>query len=260
MRATRVGLYSISVRGLDIPTLLTWAASVNIPFVHLRGGPRGFDLARCEAATLRHWRRCVEETVPITGVTADIDLATLFASDYTARTAARDALMRLGNAAAALGAGWVRLLARTPLTTSAPGLMPRTAVPLLAELHHPDWLTPSPLATLEKLLHDHPDLRLLADTAQLTGALTPAQATQPALAWVLAHTDVLHLSDEGSGLEAPGHAVVADLAATQIAVGQPIEVAVEWTGLQRTPETALARYQSALAWWTNVYHRNPTRS
>lgn len=58
---TSVGLYSISVRGLNIPDLLVWAARANMPFIHLRGGPRGFDLARRTASALGEWRRQADD-------------------------------------------------------------------------------------------------------------------------------------------------------------------------------------------------------
>lgn len=40
-----VGLYSISVRDMDVPDLLARAAGNDISFLHLGGGPRGVDLA-----------------------------------------------------------------------------------------------------------------------------------------------------------------------------------------------------------------------
>lgn len=46
------GLYSIGVRGLSLPELLRWTASLGVPFLHLRGGPRGFDLRGRSPATL----------------------------------------------------------------------------------------------------------------------------------------------------------------------------------------------------------------
>lgn len=261
MSSPNVGLYSISVRGVDVPGLLTWAANTGIPFVHLRGGPRGFDLARCDAATLRRWRQHSQGTIPITGVTADLDLADLFARARPAREAARQELLRLADATAALGAEWLRLLARTPLGATAAGAVPQAAVPLLVELHHPHWLTPTQLAFLDELLHRCPHLRLLADTAQLAAAFTPArQDTRSALDRVLSHSAVLHLSDDGRGLDAPGRALVAAHAAKRMAAGHRVEVAVEWTGSPRTPEAAMARYRAALAWWDSLSGRNSARS
>ncbi|MBI1758281.1 MAG: hypothetical protein HYR62_03515, partial [Actinobacteria bacterium] len=172
MSAPGVGLYSISVREPDVPALLTWAAGEGIPFVHLRGGPRGFDLGRRDLAALRRWRRIADDLVPITGVTADVDLADLLTEDHTIRSAAREQTLRLADAAAALGAGWLRLLARIPLTDChlsalREGVVPLAAVPLLVELHHPDWLAPTAFAAMEEVLDRCPQIRLLADTAQL---------------------------------------------------------------------------------------------
>ncbi len=225
---TDVGLYTISVRGLAVPDLLAWAAIEGIPFIHLRGGPRGYHLTSLDTGTVRGWRRIVADTVPITGVTSDIDLADVMRRE----PGACEKLVRLAELSAELGAGWVRLLARTPPTSGwTPRELPETAVPLLVEPHHPGWLVPEAFAML-------PDVRLLADTRQLaSGSPMPATAVERA--------DVLHLSDDGEGLDP----AAADLAAHRIAAGQRIEVAVEWTGPDRTPATCLARYRAAVSWW-----------
>jgi hypothetical protein len=256
MSAPTVGLYSISVRGLDVPELLAWAADEQIPFVHLRGGPRGVDLARRDTATLAHWRGCARESVPVTGVSADLDLADLFDPGEDARAVAERELLGLARAAEALGAGWVRLLARTPpaaVDAFRGRSLPTAAVPLLAELHHPGWLTEAALTALEELLDRSAQFGLLADTAQLGAAVDAAgQDAAARLERVLPRTQVLHLSDSGQGLDSPGHQAVAERAAARIAAGQAIEVAVEWTGQPRTPTECLTRYRAAAAWWDRV--------
>ncbi|MGW4731711.1 AP endonuclease [Streptomyces shenzhenensis] len=253
-----VGLYSISVRGLEVPDLLSWTARHRIPFLHLRGGKRGCDLAAQDATTLARWREASAATVPVTGVTADTDLADLLGADPAVRRQAREEVCRLADAARALGAGWLRLLARHPLHTTVfagDGSWPLDshvpAVPLLIELHSPQWLAPRPHAELVRLLQQQPRLRLLADSAQLAQALAEprdghaAERLERLSPWI----EVLHLSDPGPGLADPGHAVVADHAIRRIAAGQRIEVAVEWTGADRTPAAALARYGEHAAWW-----------
>jgi hypothetical protein len=231
---TDVGLYSISVRGLDPPGLLCWARATDIPFVHLRGGPRGYHLTSRATSLLRLWRQIADDTVPITGVTADTDLRDLLADDPSVMAPAREEVVRLAEAAAELGAAWLRLLSRTPPEPRwARRELPTTAVPLLVEPHHPGWLLPGVLTLL-------PEVRLLADTMQLAGA-------SPVLSEVVERTDVLHLSDDGQGLD--GAERIADLTAGRIAAGGRIEVAVEWTGADRTPSACLARYRSAATWW-----------
>ncbi|MEV6986295.1 hypothetical protein AB0M95_34255 [Sphaerisporangium sp. NPDC051017] len=233
---TNVGLYSISVRGFDVPGLLGWAAAEGIPFIHLRGGSRGYHLRACAPSTLQRWRRIAAETVPITGVTADTDLADLLADDPVVRARATEDVVRLAEAAAELGAAWLRVLSRTP---PEPGWayhrLPTTALPLLVEPHHPGWLSSGAFPWL-------PEMRLLADTKQLA-------APSPVLAEVIKRTRVLHLSDDGLGGDGFGEA--ADLAASRIAAGQRIEVAVEWTGADRSPPTCLTRYRTAVTWWAS---------
>ncbi|MEV4381599.1 hypothetical protein [Streptosporangium sp. NPDC049644] len=255
MNTTPVGLYSISVRGLNVPDLLAWAASHTIPFVHLRGGPRGVDLAFQPASTVWRWRKAAAETVPITGVTADIDVADLLTGDArTRRRAARD-VAEVAETAAMLGAGWVRLLARTPLTASdlhqGAGLpvLADSPIPVLIEPHHPGWVAPDTLRPFLDLVGACPQPGLLADTAQLAAALPPGSEGASWLGPVLDHARVLHLSDPGTGLDAAGHAVVAAAAADRIRAGQRLEIAVEWTGADRSPDECLTRYQEATAWW-----------
>ncbi|OLT26838.1 hypothetical protein BJF83_20250 [Nocardiopsis sp. CNR-923] len=251
-----IGLYSISVRGLEVPDLLGWARAEGVAFVHLRGGTRGYALTERDAATLKHWRAVTEQTVPITGVTADTDLAELLDTDATVRDRARRSLGRMAWAAASLGAGWVRLLARTPLDPAMvqrAGAVPVMAVPLLVELHHPAWLTPAPATALGRLLDQSPHLRVLADTAQLAAMLTTVGPhTVAGLDRVIAATNVLHLSDQGHGLRHPGHAQIATAIARRLDDDHEIEVAVEWTGPDRSPATALDRYRAATAWWRGL--------
>ncbi|GGQ09044.1 AP endonuclease [Streptosporangium pseudovulgare] len=248
-----VGLYSISVRGFDVPGLLAWAASHRIPFVHLRGGPRGVDLAAQPAATVKRWAAAARSTVPVTGVTADVDVADLAASDAARRARACRDLAGLAEAADLLGAGWVRLLACTPLTAealSAVGRLPVVAgsrLPLLVEPHHRQWMTLNGVQALARLVADCPAACLLADTTQLAAA--PPTSAKGAVEAILDRARVLHLSDPGTGWDTPAHADVAAAAAARARAGAFAEVAVEWTGADRSPHGCLARYHAAVAWW-----------
>ncbi|MGW0350324.1 sugar phosphate isomerase/epimerase family protein [Streptomyces anthocyanicus] len=259
-----VGLYSISVRGLDVPDLLSWAARHRIPFVHLRGGSRGCDLAARDASTLARWREASERTVPVTGVSADTDLADLLGIDPAVRRQAREEVSCLADAARTLGAGWLRLLARRPLhmtdfAADSSGPLDNLAVPLLVELHDPQWLAPRPHAALVHLLQQQPRLQILADSTQLAQALAEsgdgraAERLERLGPWI----KVLHLSDPGPGLAASGHGVVADHVMRRIADGQRIEVAVEWTGADRTPAAALTRHREHAEWWSRRNAAHP---
>ncbi|MER6913908.1 AP endonuclease [Streptomyces sp. NPDC000594] len=257
MTVPPVGLYSIGVRSLDVPALLNWARESGAGFVHLRGGPRGYDLAHRPASVLDNWARAAAETVPVTGVTADLDLADLLHPDPAVRNPARGELARLADAAVRLGAGWVRLLAARPPTTPeawADRVLPAVAVPLLAELHHRAWLTPAPYAALRPLLDG--GLGLLADTAQLAPAL-PNATGEAVLARVFGAVRVLHLSDPGTGLDGPGPRAVAARTLGRIRAGRTVETAFEWTGTPRTPAECLARYRQAATWWTHLATTTP---
>lgn len=263
MTASGVGLYSIGVRGLGVPELLLWAAGEGVPFVHLRGGPRGCDLAAQSPDVLTQWRRAASRWVPVTGVTADLDLTDLFCPAAPERARARAELARLSAAAAALGAGWVRLLGRTvpqgPLLNAMLGSqLPAVRLPLLVELHHPGWLAPDALDALEEMLGRWPRLRLLADTAQLAAARpTAGGGADEALERILDFTRVLHLSDDGTQADAVGRDLVAGRARRRITGGQDLEVAVEWTGQPRTPQACLERYRDACHRWTQSADPQP---
>ncbi|GAB3726973.1 hypothetical protein [Nocardiopsis nanhaiensis] len=253
---TPVGLYSISVRGLPVPDLLAWAHTHDMGFVHLRGGPRGFDLIRRAPGELLAWREAARETVPITGVTADVDLAQVYGTEPCQRHQARKELAALVEAAKALGAGWVRLLARHPLTDLVGGPV-EANLPLVVELHHPGWLEADPHQVLGDLLTHH-GVNLLADTAQLARALAEGgDGAVDQLEQLWPHARVLHLSDDGSGLSDVGHALVARRIAERIHAGQTVEVALELTGPDRTPHTCARLHRSHMAWWNHLQGETP---
>jgi hypothetical protein len=133
----RVGLYSIGLRGLDVTAVLTLAAEQQVPFVHLRGGPRGYDLARREDPTLSRWARHSQASVPITLVTTELDIAQFQPASHCYQHAGTE-LDRVGRVSAILGAHAVRLLARHPVhavpgTVTLPDLRKRHGVAIVVE-------------------------------------------------------------------------------------------------------------------------------
>ncbi|WP_436994171.1 phosphotransferase enzyme family protein [Streptomyces sp. enrichment culture] len=99
---------------------------------------------------------------------------------------------------------------------------------------------------------------LVEDLEELVLQLTPADTSSQhgcdaALAPLLDQAEVLHLSDAGAGADRC-HSVAAQ-AGARITVGQRIEVAVEWTGTDRSPAACLHRYRAARAWWDRVLHQ-----
>ena len=251
------GLFSIGVRGLSLPELLRWTASVDVPFLHLRGGPRGFDLRGRSPATLRRWRDLAAGTVPITGVTAEADLLDFLPGDRGRHRSAAAHLRVFADAAAVLGAAWVRVLAATaPTAAGAPqervaevGL-PDVAVPVLIEVHHPDWFTPGPSTALADLVSADGRMGLLCDTGQVHRAWAlHGTEVEPALARLAGHWQVAHLSDSGTGLSGYGHELAARSVAQAVIAGRDVEVAVEWTGPRRDRATCLARYWMATSWF-----------
>jgi hypothetical protein len=251
-----VGLYSIGIRRLDAGEFLGLAARWQVPFAHLRGGSRGYDLARIPSAQLTAWARQAREAgVPVTMVTADIDLAD-FTAPGTARyqQAARE-FAALAAAAAELGARAIRLLASAVPRDAAWETLsvPMDAAPgmaVLAELHDPGWFTPAAAARLYGLLDRTPGLALLLDSAQVHDAwLTGPAASWPGLiAGLAARAGVVHLSDRGTGLDQPGHQLLARAARAAAGEGRQAETAFEWTGADRSPQACLARYRGAAAW------------
>lgn len=248
---TLVGLYSIGVRGLEVPGLLTWAHRHGLGFVHLRGGPCGFDLTRRPPDAWERWRLAAAGTVPITGVTADLDLADIHPAAAAPGRARRE-LEHLARAAAAVGAGWVRLLARHPVTTPVPAPVD-LAVPVVIELHHPAWWEAAPHRVLLDLLDADPGIGVLADTAQLAHART-VHGPDMEKRWgaVADRVRVLHLSDNGTGATTGGHEQAARDLAARIHTGQRVEVAMEWTGPDRSRAVCLDRHRSLTRWWRTL--------
>ena len=104
--------------------------------MHLRGGPRGYDLARRQDATLSRWARHSQASVPITLVTTDLDI-TQFQTTSQGYQHACTELERVGRASAILGAHAIRLLARDPVgdAVTLPDLRGRHGLAVVVELH-----------------------------------------------------------------------------------------------------------------------------
>ncbi|WP_435109983.1 hypothetical protein [Nocardiopsis synnemataformans] len=209
------------------------------------------------------WRLAAAGTVPIIGVTAGLDLAGLDLADIHPAVAAPDRarleLESLARAAAAVGAGWVRLLARHPLTTPVPALVD-LAVPVVVELHHPAWWQAAPHRVLLDLLDTDPSMGVLADTAQLTHARTVHSAgMEKRWGAVADRVRVLHLSDNGTETTTGGHEQAARDLAARIHTGQPVEVAVEWTGADRSRAVCLDRHRSLTRWWRTLCKQETPR-
>ncbi|MBP0451133.1 MULTISPECIES: AP endonuclease [unclassified Kitasatospora] len=238
-----LGLYSIGVRHLPPEQLLPWAAAQAVPFVHLRGGPRGHHLSERAPAELAAWRALADRTVPVTAVTADLELAALLADDPAA-LAELDALAERGGS---LGARAVRVLATDPPESWSRSASARLrGRPLLIEPHSPDWFTPEALDFTDRLLDLLPEAALLADSLQFDRC---APAPDRALAdRLVARAAAVHLSDRGDGFAAPGHRLLLQAARDAAARGAQIELAFEWTGADRSPATCLARYRQAITW------------
>lgn len=252
--ATGIGLYSIGIRGAAVPELAVWAARHQIPFLHLRGGHRGCAATRQTRQELDRWRAVAEATVPVRLLTADLTLHDLIQPYGQRRHAAERELERTASAASRLGAGMIRVLADAVPPHDEPIPVPRlpdTAMTLLLELHDASWWTPAGIGRLEDVARADPRIRLLADTGQAAAGF--ADTSEPAVSAiarrVLAMSAVIHLSDDGSGLSAAGHAQLAGQARELLAAGQPLEVAFEWTGAHRTAPVCLSRYHAACAWW-----------
>lgn len=257
--APAVGLYSIGIRDLDVSALLTLAAANGVPFIHLRGGPKGYDLARQSKATLAAWARQAETCAPVTMVTADLDLSA-FLSSGPEYLRVRDEFRRLAEAAKILGAGSARLLARQPpedrrwTCLSLPDLAADHGLVILVELHHPAWFSTRGIAVISDLLGDGQAAGLLLDTAQFRDATSGdlREDADDCLSSVLRNTRAVHLSDSGAGLGGAGHRDAARAALSAIRSGQLAEIAFEWTGPDRSPSTCLTRYRAACAWWQHA--------
>lgn len=193
-----------------------------------------------------------DETAPIQLLTADVTLGEL--TEGPGQGAAEDELARTAHAAARLGAAAIRVLAESapsdPRRISIPRL-PDAEITLLIEPHNRWWWTPVGTGLLAEMAEGEGRISLLADTAQAAVGLASLDddTAEVIAADVIARSRVVHLSDDGSGFNAPGHGLLATRAWKAQEAGQEIEVAFEWTGVQRTMPVCLSRYHAACAWW-----------
>ncbi len=259
-----VGLYSIGIRGIGLEDLLALAVAHQVPFLHLRGGPRGFDLVKRDAATLERWACRACRSVPINIITADLDLADFARPDTQAYRRASTELDRLGYAAAVLGAQAIRLLARRVIgrrqwtDLAVPSLVSTYGLMTLVELHDPEWFQAQMLTSLAAHIDSAPWLALLMDTAQIHGAWLRSDnpnSFAEHMSALVPHIRAVHISDNGEGLTGTGHWIVAQMSRNAGDDGR-VEVAFEWTGADRSPQGCLARYRHAVAWWRSNLEGN----
>ncbi|QOC93848.1 apurinic/apyrimidinic endonuclease family protein [Micromonospora craniellae] len=259
-----VGLYSIGIRGIEMEDLFALSTAYQIPFLHLRGGQRGFDLARRDTTTLDRWACRAQSSPPITAVTADLDLADFNRPGTQAYRRANAELDRLADATALLGTHSVRLLARRVIEQRewAGIALPNLAqygMTTLIELHDPAWFTGQPLASMAAYLDRVEGLALLIDTAQVHSAYLRAGSLNSLgddLAALERHTRVVHISDNGYGLTGGGHRIVAQTFGRAGDDGH-VEVAFEWTGADRSVQECMSRYRYAVRWWRSSLEAGP---
>ncbi|MGH3772341.1 MAG: hypothetical protein ACRDRW_13250 [Pseudonocardiaceae bacterium] len=262
-RSRPVGLYNIGLRGLDVTEVLTVCAEHQVPFVHLRGGPRGYDLAGQDRATLSRWARHAQRSAPVALVTADLDLAQFCQPGSEGYRHACTELGRVAEATAILGAPAIRLMGRHPPggpdggRVIIPDLRHRYGIVTLVEPHDPRWFTPAALTSLESVLHANPGLGLLLDSGQVHRAWCCLGTLHaPVLDGLVRHARVVHWSDSGHGLDGAGHRLLA--VATRARAGDGVQFGFEWTGPDRSTTTCLARYQSAVSWWQTTQTEQPS--
>jgi hypothetical protein len=265
MTAPPLGLYSIGVRGLDAGELISLAGAVGVPFLHLRGGPKGYDLARVPVPQIEAWARQARQAAPVTMVTGDIDASTFLSTQDDRGRQVSAELDALAAAAARFGARAVRLLGRTvpqPPAREDGGRLPDLrahGLLTLVELHDPEWFAPDGLAWLQVLLDQSPGTELLLDSHQVHTAWEAyPHPGWPGLLEGLAHrVGAVHLSDPGTGLDGEGHRLLARAVRMAKGNGRDVDVAFEWTGPDRTPAACLARYRDAITWWGRSWEGGP---
>jgi sugar phosphate isomerase/epimerase len=256
-----VGLYSNGVRGLGLGEFLDAAAAHGVPFVHLRGGPRGYGLASTLPEQVTALARQAACTAPVTLITADVDLSDLTSPGDARWRQASDELATLAQVTREFGAATVRILARTVPSSARcqalaiPDLAAQHGVTLLIELHDPGWFTPEAADRLCDLMSSCPGLGLLLDSGQVHDAWlqSPNAPWKILLGSHITHTRVMHLSDRGDGLNGRGHQLLAHAVRTAADDGQALEVAFEWTGADRHLETCMPRYRAAVTWWEHAW-------
>ena len=248
-----LGFYSIGFGNIPFQMLSKVASDEHIPFLHLRGGARGYNLAQLSEFELERFRKAFEGVVKITLVTTDIDIQD-FLADGTERRKVVKELRRLSHAAEYLGAQAIRLMGRRALGQSewlavkheiaASGCMP-----LVIELHDKSWFQEEKILCLLDFCLSW-NMGVLLDSQQITLATMKedCRGLRNALRKIRPIVKAIHLSDSGYGLAAPGNCLVASVA-RQAKQSAPIEHAFEWTGEDRSLKAALAAYGRAFEYW-----------
>jgi len=112
-----MGFYSIGLGNLPINELSELVRSEEIPFLHLRGGRKGYNLAQFQECELEEFRNALHGLVDASLVTSDTDLQD-FLAQAPERCPVVKELQALCRASSYLGANAVRLIGRRALRPS----------------------------------------------------------------------------------------------------------------------------------------------
>ncbi|XUY30481.1 hypothetical protein RMR21_025705 (plasmid) [Agrobacterium sp. rho-8.1] len=253
-----LGFYSIGLANINLKALARIAKDHSLPFIHLRGGQRGYDFASWTERKLEMLPGIANLLPPVTVVTTEIDITDSSLSLPVQNPP--DNLLRLCHAADLFGANTLRLTARGYVSCNSwTELIHRwgsvTNKKFVVELHDPLWFNPSAAATFVKRC-ERAFIGILIDSQQVSLACRQfgVVQTEEALAIYEPIVRFAHVTDPGSGLTSPGTKMVFNLIANARAV-HPIEAVFEWTGADRSPERATMAYAVAAQVWENFWER-----
>lgn len=245
-----LGFYSIGLRNIDIQKLFSHLRQEDIPFLHLRSGPKGYGLTKLKPNRLNLYINKCNEGIPVTMLASDITLELLAENSQETE----DEYYKLISIAQRLGAKYIRIL--------APSIMKEeslinfnvnkrlNSVVSVIELHNPEWFTHHYADKINDICVKN-ELGLLFDSLQIEMAcqLFGVYEVSQYIDRLLPHVKVIHFSDSGGGFSGEGHQITALAAIKAQEKAYDIELAFEWTGRDRTAAAAFSAYRRAVHFW-----------
>ncbi len=245
-----LGFYSIGLKNIAINELFQHLRREDIPFLHLRSGPKGYGLTKLEPSELD---LCIHECgrdIPVTMLASDITLESLAEGSQEAK----EECSHLQDIALNIGAKYLRILAPSAIKNESwENLCISTIanhVVIVIELHNPEWFSRRHIERLKQVCTEQ-KIGLLFDSSQIDMAcqIQGVDEVSQFVDCLLPHVKVIHFSDSGGGFSGVGHQITA-LAAIKIQKSAyDIELAFEWTGKERTTGAAFAAYRRAENFW-----------
>lgn len=251
-----MGFYSIGLGLTPISELIDKIKIEGIPFLHLRGGAKGYNLLSLSKADLSLFIDICKRGPKVTMLTSDFSLSDFFDVNISFH-AINSELNSYLEIAHLLSASSLRVLATEiidapPINVKIPLMSSR--IKFTIELHNPYWFTPQSAEIINNICNEN-NVYILLDSGQVHEAckVHGYLKVKESILIFIDKVNIIHISDNGFGVDDTGHHLVFTLINAFFKFKSEVEIAFEWTGMDRSSKSAFLAYHKAMNSLTNYF-------